>query len=88
MPLRSYPPEEVLSALLRLRNQLGRRAFKPSGPRVFGSHKSIQGKWQPNLFNKYPLAELSKVHPIPDVPAEKVERIKPLSQVREKDFAN
>lgn len=43
-----------------------------NGPRVFGARKSIQGKWQPNMFNKYPLGELSVTHKIPDIPLEKV----------------
>lgn len=41
-----------------LRSQLGRKSFKASGKRVIGSTESIQGKWQPNIFNKYPIAEL------------------------------
>ena len=38
-----------------MRNQLGRRAFSVTGTRVFGAVQSVQGKWQPNLFNKYPI---------------------------------
>lgn len=47
---------------------MGRKAFKVNGSRVHGSKKSIQGKWEPNLFNRYPIGELSKVYKIPDVP--------------------
>lgn len=48
----------MLEKLTGLRNQLGRSAFKASGTRVYGAVKSIQGKWQSNMFNKYPIAEL------------------------------
>jgi hypothetical protein len=44
---------------------LGRSSFKASGTKVFGAVKSIQGKWQPNIFNKYPIAELEAVNKIP-----------------------
>lgn len=56
VPLRSNSEEEALSALESLRNQFGRKAMKASGYRIFGTKKSIQGKWQPNMFNKYPMA--------------------------------
>lgn len=58
IPLRSLPPSQILSALQKLRNQLGRKSFEVSGPRVFHPVKSIQGKWMPNMFNTYPKAEL------------------------------
>lgn len=48
-----------------LRNQLGRSSFKASGTRVYGAVKSLQGKWQPNMFNKYPVAELENAPKIP-----------------------
>lgn len=57
--------EDVLEKLNGLKNQLGRSAFKASGTRVYGAVKSVQGKWQANMFNKYPLAELEKVPKIP-----------------------
>ena len=56
MPLRSLTEEEVLDKLATLKNQLGRSSFKASGVRVYGAVKSIQGKWSPNMFNKYPVA--------------------------------
>jgi len=54
-----------LDKLNGLRNQLGRSAFQASGTRVYGAVKSLQGKWQPNMFNKYPIAELENVPKIP-----------------------
>ncbi len=57
--------EEVLERLNDLKNQLGRSAFQASGTRVFGAVKSLQGKWQPNTFNKYPIAELEQAPKIP-----------------------
>ena len=44
---------------------MGKSAFKASGTRVFGAVKSIQGKWAPNMFNKYPVAELETPKKIP-----------------------
>ena len=44
---------------------MGRSSFKASGTKVFGAIKSIQGKWQPNIFNKYPIAELETLKKIP-----------------------
>lgn len=54
-------------SLNSLRSQLGRKAFKASGKRVYGVINSIQGKWQPNIFNKYPIAEFEKKHKIPEI---------------------
>lgn len=62
LPLRNYSNEQVLNSFNALRNQLGRKAFKVSGSRIFNTKKSIQGAWEPNLFNKYPIAELSVTH--------------------------
>ena len=62
VPLRNLTEGEVISKLESLKNQLGRKAFKVNGSRVFGAKQSIQGKWQSNLFNKYPIAELSKTY--------------------------
>jgi large subunit ribosomal protein L43 len=56
VPLRSMSPEDVLDKLTGLRDQLGRTSFKASGTRVFGAVKSLQGKWQSNIFNRYPIA--------------------------------
>lgn len=88
MPVRSYSDKEVLEVFQSLRNQLGRSAFKVNGSRVFCSKKSIQGKWQPNMFNKYPISELSVTHEIPDVPMEKIEKEDPYREVRKKDITN
>lgn len=44
---------------------MGKSSFKASGTRVFGAVKSIQGKWEPNIFNKYPIAELEAEKKIP-----------------------
>lgn len=65
IPLRSLPPQEILTALHKLRNQLGRKSLEVSGPRVYHPVKSIQGKWMPNMFNTYPKAELETVYHIP-----------------------
>lgn len=67
IPLRSSNSDQVLEALCRLRNQLGRKSFTASGPRVYHPVSSVQGKWMPNMFNTYPKAELEKVHHIPRV---------------------
>lgn len=32
---------------------------------MFGAIKSIQGNWEPNIFNKYPIAELESAKKIP-----------------------
>lgn len=58
MPLRGLPEEEVLEAFNKLRNQLGRKSFRASGPRVYHPIQSIQGQWMPNMFNTFPRAEL------------------------------
>lgn len=56
IPLRSIPPEDVVTVFQRLRNQLGRKSYEASGPRVYHPIKSVQGKWMPNMFNTYPRA--------------------------------
>ena len=50
--------------------------------------KSIQGKWQSNMFNKYPLAELSKTYEIPTLQNEKEERVDPERNIRDYDEGN
>lgn len=71
-----------------MRNQLGRRAFSVTGTRVFGAVQSVQGKWQPNLFNKYPIGQLSKVYKIPDIPNEKIVVEDPKRDIRKSDLTN
>jgi large subunit ribosomal protein L43 len=74
MPLRSYKEEEVIETLNSLRNQLGRRAFKVSGTRVYQPVQSVQGQWMPNMFNTFPKAELEKVHHIPRAHFQEIEK--------------
>ena len=79
----------MLSKLNEMRDQLGRSSFKASGTRVFGAMKSIQGKWQANIFNKYPIAELETAKQIPWVNVgmeQKVVEKKDL--LKEKDIVN
>lgn len=65
IPLRSLEEEQILQALNKLKNQLGRKSLPASGPRTYHPIKSVQGKWMPNMFNTYSRAELETVHHIP-----------------------
>ena len=56
IPLRSIPETDVIEVFQSLRNQLGRKPYEASGPRVYHPIKSIQGKWMPNMFNTFPRA--------------------------------
>jgi hypothetical protein len=58
VPLRNCKDNEIENVFKQMRNQFGTKAWKANGPRVYGAIESIQGKWKPNLFNKYPIAEL------------------------------
>lgn len=89
LPLRSVPPEEVLAAFQRLRNQLGRKSYEASGPRVYHPVKSVQGRWMPNMFNTFPRAELETVHHIPRAFYQETEKAVIDARFRkEKDPAN
>ncbi len=72
-----------------MRNQLGKSAFKASGTRVFGAVKSIQGKWEPNTFNKYPIAELETPKKIPWVRVEgELKEVVRRDLLKEKDLVS
>ena len=88
VPLRNLAQEEVIDSLYGLRNQLGRKAFKVNGTRVMNSKQSIQGKWESNMFHKYPLAELSKTYEIPTLKQETFEVEDHERNVRAVDAAN
>ena len=78
-----------MSRLNSLRNQLGRRAFSASGPRVYHPIKSVQGKWMPNMFNTYPRAEMERVpHIERHVLEYKEKEIKEYRGLKERDLGN
>jgi len=63
--LRGLQPEEILKELLRYRNSSGRKHIEHSGKKVYGSIKSIQGGWKPNMWSDYPRFELEYKKEIP-----------------------
>ena len=89
IPLRSIPETDVIEVFQSLRNQLGRKPYEASGPRVYHPVKSIQGKWMPNMFNTYPRAQFEKVHHIPRATFENREKlIRDDKNLKDRDHAN
>lgn len=64
--LRNLNDGEVLKVLEGARNQVGHKAWKHAGPKVYSARTSIQGRWQPNMWgNTAGVEEFAQRNPPP-----------------------
>jgi large subunit ribosomal protein L43 len=64
--LRNLNDGEILKALEDARSQIGHKAWKHAGAKVYSVRPSIQGRWQPNMWgNTAGVEEFAQRNPPP-----------------------
>ena len=69
-PLRGMEENHVLNEFQKFNNSFGRQALKHNSIKVTTSRRSVQGAWEDNMWENYPVHQMEVIKdlPINDIP--------------------
>ena len=64
-PLRGMEEDHVLQEFQKFNNSFGRQALKHNSIKVTTSRRSVQGGWEDNMWENYPVHQMEVIKDIP-----------------------